>query len=163
MRYGLYSLFVPAQVVGANLVYMDLFNGSDRDITVSSLKAIKNGVTAVSGVVAVELFLTRTSAVGTGGTANTEEGTSLTACTITKLQQRALPSGVTARLTPTGGATAGAVICSRQLFPEETTGVNYDGLEFIDSLLEVPEGTGIRIVQGSTASVGGVGFSCVFY
>ncbi len=163
MRYGLYSLFVPAQVVGANLVYFDLYNGSDRDIVVSSLKAIKNGVSAVTGVVAVELFLTRTSAVGTGGTVNTEEGTSLTACTITKLQQRALPSGVTARLTPTGGATAGAVICSRQLFPEETTGVNYEGLEFIDSLLEVPEGTGIRVVQGSTASVGGVGYQVVFY
>jgi hypothetical protein len=163
LRYGQYSLFVPSQAVGASLVYFDLWNGSDRDITLSSLKAIKDGVTAVSGVISVQLFLTRTSAVGTGGTANTEEGTSLTACTITKIQQRALPSGITARLTPTGGATAGAVICERHLFPEETTGVNYEGLEFLDALVTVATGTGVRVVQGGTASVGKIGFGVVFY
>ncbi len=162
-RHGVWTLFVPAQVVGASLVYWDLWNGSDQDITVSSVVAMKNGVTAVSGVVAVDLFLTRTSAVGTGGTVNTEEGTSLTACTITKLQQRAVPSGITARLTPTGGATAGAVISERQIFPEETNAANYEGLEFLPSMITVPIGTGLRVVQGATASVGGVGFSVQFY
>lgn len=163
MRYGLWNLYVPSQVAGANLVYFDLWNGSDRNITLSSLVAVKETAVAVSGLVAVRMFLTRTSAVGTGGTANTEEGTSLTACTITKLQQRALPSGVTARLTPTGGATAGAVVCERDLFPEETNAANYEPLQFLDTLLTIPEGTGIRVVQGSVASVGNIGFNAAFY
>ena len=163
LRYGLWQLFVPAQAVGSSVVYFDLWNGSDRSVTVSSVRAIKDGKTAVSGVVSVEMFLTRTSAVGTGGTANTEEGTSLTACTITKLQQRALPDGITARLTPTGGATAGAVLVTRHLFTEETTAANYEPLEFLPALLTVGAGTGIRVVQGGTASVGNIAFGVTFY
>jgi hypothetical protein len=163
LRYGLWSLFVPSQAVGANLVFWDLWNGGERPITVSSLMAIKDGVTAVSGVISVQLFLTRTTAVGTGGTEDTNDGTSLTACTISKLQQKALPADISARLTPTGGATAGAVICERHLFSEETNATNYEGLEFLPSLLVVPEGTGIRIVQGATASVGKIGFQGTFY
>lgn len=164
LRYGLWQLFVPSQVAGANLVYFDLWNGSDRDITVSSLTAVKETAVAVTGLVAVRLFLTRTSAVGTGGTPNTEDGSSLTACTITKLQLRAVPDGITARLTPTGGATAGAVICERDVMPEELgNSANYEPLEFLPSLLTVATGTGIRVVQGSVASVGNIGFGCVFY
>jgi len=163
MRVGYWSLFVPIQAVGSAKVYFDLFNGSDRDITVSGLKAIKDGTTAVTGTIAVQLFLTRTSAVGTGGTANTEDGTATTACTISKVQSRAVPDGITARLTPTGGATAGAVICERQVFTEETSPTNYEGQEFIDAPLLVPQGTGIRVVQGSDASVGKVGFQALFY
>ena len=163
IRTGHWSLFVPSQAVGASKVFFDLWNGSDRDIFASSVKAIKDGSVAVSGVVAVQLFLTRTSAVGTGGTANTEQGTSLTACTISNLQSRAIPEGVTARLTPSGGATAGAVICERQLFSEETNAANYLGLEFLDAPLLIGEGTGIRIVQGGVASVGNVGFQVLFY
>jgi hypothetical protein len=162
-RVGYWSLFVPQQAVGANLTFFDLWNGSDRDITASSVKAIKDGVTAVTGLVAVALFLTRTSSLGTGGTANTEEGTSLTACTISKVQSLALPDGITARLTPTGGATAGAVIAGRRIFPEETNAANYEGLEFLDAPLLIGQGTGIRIVQGSTASVGNIGFQALFY
>ena len=162
-RYGLYTLFVPSQAVDASKVYFDLFNGSERNLTVSSVKAIKDGSSAVTGALAVHLLLTRTTAVGTGGTAATEEGASLTAATITKLEQRALPDGVDARLAPTGGATAGAVVAQRQLFPEETTGVNYEGLEFLEGKLTVPPGTGIRVVQGLVASVGNVGFGVTFY
>jgi hypothetical protein len=163
LRHSLWNLYVPSQVAGANLVFWDMFNGSSRDITVSSLVAVKEAAVAVSGLVAVRMFLTRTSAVGTGGTANTTEGTSLTACTITRIQQDALPTGITARLTPTGGATAGAVICERDLFPEETNAANYEPLQFLDTLLTVPEGTGIRVVQGSVASVGNIGFQVLFY
>lgn len=162
-RYGLWSLFVPSQTSGANLVYFDLYNGSARNITLSSLVAIKDTAVAVSGLVSVQMFLTRTTAVGTGGTEDTNDGTSLTACTISKLQQRTLPSDISARLTPSGGATAGAVICERHVYPEETIGANYEPLEFLPSFLVIPEGTGIRVVQGSVASVGKIGFQAVLY
>jgi len=164
VRYGLWSLFVPSQAVGANLVYMDLYNGSERPITLSSLVAIKDTAVAVTGLVSVQLFLTRTSAVGTGGTASTSDGAGLTVCTISRLQQQALPSGISARLTPTGGATAGAVIAERHIMPEELgNSANYEPLEFLSSLLVIPEGTGIRVVQGAVASVGKVGFGGTFY
>lgn len=163
MRYGLYKLFVPSQAVGAAKVFFDLYNGSERDLTVSGVEAIKDGSQAVTGTLAAQLFLTRTSAVGTGGTAATEEGTSLTAATITKLDSRALPEGVSARLAPSGGATAGAVVAERQVFTEETNAADYEPVEFLDSLLVVPPGTGIRIVQGSVASVGNLGFGVTFY
>lgn len=162
-RFGLYTLFVPPQTVGAGMVFFDLYNGSDRTIKVSSVVAIKDGSVALTGTVAADLFLTRTSAVGTGGTAATEEGTSLVAATITKLQSRALPDGVVGMLAPTGGATAGAVIAQRQVFTEETNAANYDPLEFLEGVLDVLTGTGIRVVQGSVASAGKVGFGITFY
>lgn len=163
MRYGLYRLFVQSQAVGASKVFFDVYNGSERAITVSSVEAIKDGSVAVTGTLAVQLFLTRTSAVGTGGTTATEEGTSLTAATITKLDTRALPDGVTARSAPSGGATAGAVVSERQVFTEETAAVSYDPREFLRSPLVVQPGTGIRVVQGGVASVGNIGFGVVFY
>jgi hypothetical protein len=163
MRTGYWSLFVPSQAVGASKVFFDLWNGSERAITVSSLKAIKDGSVAITGTLAVKLHLTRTSAEGSGGTAATADGTSLTAATISKLQRYALPDGITARLTPSGGATAGAVICERQVFAEETTGVNYEPVEFLPSGLIVPEGTGIRVVQGAIAATGNIGFNAVFF
>lgn len=162
MVHALWSLFVPSQTSSANLVYMDLWNGADRDITVSSFMAIKDAAVAVSGLVTARLLLTRTSAVGTGGTAATSEGTDIAAATITRVQQYALPTGITARLTPSGGATAGAIICERHIYPEETQGTQGPE-EFVHALLTVPEGTGLRIVQGTVASVGKVGFQCLFY
>lgn len=163
LRYGLWQLYVPSQVSGANLVYWDLWNGSDRPITVSSVVAVKEAAVAVTGAVAVRLFLTRTAAIGTGGTVNTEGGSSLTAATIIKLQQRTWLDGVTARLTPTGGADAGGVVSERNVFPEETNAANYQPLQFLETLLVVPEGSGIRMVQGSVASVGNIGFQVAFY
>src|SRR5689334_9210757 len=99
----LFRLFVPQQAVGASLVYFDLFNatGSASRIKLLSVQEIVSGSTAVTGVVAVDLYLTRTTAIGTGGTAATSEGTSLTACTFSAMDHsQALPGGITARLTP---------------------------------------------------------------
>lgn len=162
-RVGYWSLFVPAQAVGASKVFFDIYNGSSRAITVSSVKAIKDGSQAVTGTLAAQLFLTRTTAVGSGGTSATEEGTSTTAPAITKLQTFALPEGVAARSAPSGGATAGAVICERQVFTEETNAADYEPAEFLSSVLVVPAGTGIRVVQGTVASVGNIGFEVTFY
>lgn len=163
-RFGLWKLVVPPVAVGTSQVFWDLYNGSDRVLTISSVKAIKDGSVAVSGVVGIDMFLTRTTAVGTGGTEATEDGTSLTAATISKLEQTALPDDVSARSDPSGGATAGAVLAQRQIMPEETNAANYEGLEFVEGLIVVPVGTGLRVVQSaSVASVGSVGFEVTFY
>ena len=170
---AIYKLFVPLQAVGANLVYFDLFNVADNGayMQVLSVVPVVSGATAVTGVVSVDLFLTRTSAVGTGGTAATIEGTSLTAATFSAFDnnQPLRAASVSARLTPTGGATAGAVISSRSVFTEETNSGSYNQIsDMVRGLypdlpgLVVAGGTGIRVVQGSVASVGNIGFDVFF-
>lgn len=170
-----YRLFVPAQAVGASKVFFDLFNatGSGKSMRVLSLVPIVSGAVAVTGVVAVDLFLTRTTSVGTGGTAATAEGSSLTAATISKVDpaDAALPAQVTARAAPAGGAAAGAVLAQESLFTEETNAGTYLATlcDFIRRIggpaappLVVPENSGLRIIQGGAASVGNIGFDVLF-
>jgi hypothetical protein len=164
----LYKLFVPLQAVGANLVYFDLFNvgGVGYDMELLSVKPVVSGATAVTGVVGVDLFLTRTTAVGTGGTAATAEGTSLTAATFAAVDnsQPVNLNVVSARLTPTGGATAGAALSWASVFAEETASGTYT--ESADLTGGIPhvitKATGIRVVQGPVASVGNIGFNVLF-
>lgn len=170
---AIYKLFVPPQAVGANLVYLDFFNPGSvgTDVQLLSVIPIVQGSTAVVGAVGVDLYLTRTTAVGTGGTVATFEGTSLTAATICALDsdQPLAASLISARLTPTGGATAGAVIAHRAVFTEETNGGTYNQVtDMVRALsdtipgLVIKAGTGIRVVQGSVASVGNIGFDIFF-
>lgn len=169
-----YRLFMPFQAVGANLVYWDMFNRSDTgvDLLVNAVIPVVSGATAVTGVLGVDLFLTKTTAVGTTGTAATDEGTSLTAATFTNMTGAGgnRPGGVTARLTPGGGATAGAVVSWTSVFTEETSDATYvaQNTNLVRRLGEdcgpliVPPNTGIRVVQGSVASVGNIGFDILF-
>lgn len=171
LDYPGYILFVPAGAVGANKVYFDLWNGlADGRLEISSLKAIKDGSVAVTGTLAVNLFATRTTAKGTGGTAATEDGTALTAATFCKLDP-ALPdifddgtgAYVSARLAPSGGAAGGAVLGFGGIFTEETSPVNYEGgLELLPAPVMVDESTGIRVVQDAVASVGNIAFLVLF-
>jgi len=160
-----YRLFVPKQAVGANLVYFDLFNNSKDVVVVRYVQSVMSGAVAVVGTLGVDLFLTRTSAVGTGGTAATYEGTSLTACTISAANGKSQPCAatITARLTPTGGATADGVLAWTCLFTEETSSAAYSQpyLTQNDEII-LPNGTGIRVVQGAVASVGNIGFNVGF-
>lgn len=168
-----YRLYVPSQAVGANKVYMDLFNATGSGVKIRILSAVcyVDNDTAVSGTLGVELALTRTTAVGTGGTAATADGTSLTAATISKFDttNASLPAGVTARSAPTGGATAGAYLGSRWVFTEETSapsGIQGSmGAEFLRTdgvRLVVRENEGVRVVQGTVASVGNVSVEITF-
>lgn len=169
---GACTAFYPAVAVGSNKVYLDLFNatGSGKVIKLKSIRAIKDGSVAITGVLSVKLFLTRTTAVGTGGTAAVENGTSLTVPAISEhnTASAALPTQITSRAVPTGGATAGAVICERHMFSEETNASTYDRVEFLTpeavdlEPVQVRENEGIRIVQGAIASVGNIGFSITF-
>lgn len=162
----LYKLFVPLQAAGAGTVYFDLFHTSTSQYLMDliSVKPIVSGATAVTGAVSVDLFLTRTSAVGTGGTAATKEGTGLTTCTISAYDcdQPVDLTQLSARLTPTGGATAGAVLAQRPVFTEETNAGSYTQIEMVDAPIPVKLGSGIRVVQGSVASVGNTGFDVLF-
>ena len=163
-----YSLFIPKQAVGADLVYLDLFSATtaEVDLYLTSMRVIVSGAVAVTGVVGVDLHLTRTTAVGTGGTAATNEGTDKSAATFTALDgQNLLPGGVTARLTPTGGGTAGALLAYASVFTEEANaGAYVQPVEFVHGVpfYKIPRGTGIRVVQGAVASVGNIGFEAIF-
>ena len=165
-----YKLFVPAQAVGANLVYFDLFN-VNAGMKLQALRPIVSGAVAVTGLVGVDLFLTRTTSVGTGGTAATSEGTSLTAMTISSMDGTQLidMSSCNARLTPSGGATAGAVIDWCSVSTEETGAGTYTpsmdmvrGRHATNPDMLIPSRTGIRVVQSSVASVGNIGFVVFF-
>lgn len=166
-----YKLFVPLAAAGANKVYFDLWNGSDKTIEVASVVPIASGAVAVVGVLSVDLFLTRTTAVGTAGTGATLEGTSLTAATFVRMDTDAPPlrDGISARFTPGGGATAGAVLGFNSIFTEETALPTYFKSNMVEaaqpglnSVLTVRPGTGIRVVQGAVASVGNIGFDVLF-
>lgn len=166
-----YKLFVPTTAAGANKVYFDLWNGSDKAIEVASVVPIASGAVAVVGTLAVDLFLTRTTAIGTGGIGATLEGTVLTAATFTRLDSDGPPlrSGISARFTPAGGATAGAVIGFNSIFTEETALPTYFRSNMVEaaqpginSVLTIRPGTGIRVVQGAVASVGNIGFDVLF-
>lgn len=168
---SIYRLHVPFGSAGANKVYFDLFNaaGSACDLDILSVLPVVSGANAVSGVVAVDLALTRTSAVGTTGTAATQNGTDLTAATFSPHSAgQVLNANITARLAPGGGATAGAILAYRSVFTEETSaGAYVPAADMVQSVPGIPpvvvaQGTGIRVVQGSVASVGTVGFDVTF-
>lgn len=171
-----YRLFIPAAAVGANKVFFDLFNatGSGKTLKILSVMPVVSGAVAVTGAVAVDLFLTRTSAVGTGGTVAAAENPALTVTpSLSKMNpaDAALPAGVTARIGPAGGATPGAVISFDSLFTEETNAGTYLSslcdlvarlLGGYSTPLYVPENSGIRVLQGAVASVGNIGFDVIF-
>ena len=168
-----YRLIIPSQAVGANKVFCDIFNATGSGVSMKVLSAFcyVDNDTAVTGTLGVEVALTRTSAVGTGGTAATNDSTSLTAPTIARLDTNyaTLNTSITARSAPTAGATAGALLGTRWVFTEETSApsgiAGTLGAEFIrneGAELWVRENTGLRFVQGAVASVGNVSFEIAF-
>lgn len=171
-----YSWWVPAGAVGASKLYADIFNasGSGKILEVLALYLIPKTDAAVAGVLAVEIGLYRTSAVGTGGTAHTYNGgTTSAAHVITPYDTNnaALPAQVTARTVPTGGATIAALYQAPYAFTEETGPGAHQQQNF--NILEVPpgvvqgshlrlrEGQGLLIKQGTVASVGSMAFRAV--
>lgn len=168
-----YRLIVPSQAVGANKVFCDLFNatGSGKILKILSIYTYTDNDTAVTGTLGVEMALTRTTAVGTGGTAAVNDGTTLTAATIARMDTNdsVVPAQVTARAAPAGGATAGAYLGSRWQFTEETNAASAIagtvGAEFVrndGSKVIVRENSGIRMVQGAVASVGNIAIEINF-
>lgn len=173
-NYAGYRLFIPKQAVGANLIYFDFFNAatSGHDIILASVVPVVSGAADVTGVLGVDLFLNRTTAIGTGGTAAGFNLSAFTSASITGVGAGAapMPAGITARLTPTGGATAGANIGWCSVFTEDTNAGTY--LAALNNLVTmglpdappvtIAQGSGISVVQGAVASVGNIGFNVAF-
>jgi len=169
-----YNWSVPAAVVGASKLYADIFNavGSGKVLEVRGLWAIPKSDVAVVGVVAVEVGLYRTSAVGTGGTAHTYNGgAAATAHVITPWDtvNAALPAQVTARAVPTAGATISALFWAQYLSTEETNAATYIGafanllpVGTMNQRLTFNAGEGLLIKQGTVAGVGSLAFLGLF-
>lgn len=168
-----YHYLIPSQVHvnTANTVHWDLFNADAALVVrVLSILQIPNVTTAVTGIV-FDWLLERSTAVGTGGTAQT--------AWLADSTQTALDADITCRSKPTGGATAGTDLRSYSLSSEETSAATIQiasqgGLELVPPLLDATsdlrgagvvlrQNEGIRCVQ-VTASVAGntgwlIGFS----
>lgn len=169
-----YRLFVPKQAVGASLIYFDFWNatGSGHDILLMSVVPVVSGAVEVTGVLGVDLHLNRTSAIGTGGTAAGFNLSAFTSASIANLASGGapMPQGITARLTPTGGATAGAHLGWCSVFSEETNAGTY--LAALNDLVTmglpdappviIPQNSGVSVVQGGVASVGNIGYNVGF-
>lgn len=168
-----YRVFVPAQAVGVYKVYFDLFNaqGSGRVIRLLSCVPLVSGSVAVTGTLGVDLFLQRTTAVGSGGTTATYDGTAINAMTIAKMDPSNInvPASITGRFTPTT-TTSGSVISWCCVFTEETNASTYLG-HFNDLVrrnqidfqpVVINQGQGIKVIQGPIASVGNIGFDVIF-
>jgi hypothetical protein len=169
---SVYRAFVPKQAAGANAIYFDVFvpTTSQYNLELLSVQPVVSGEVAVTGVVAVDMHLQRTSAVGTGGTAATFGGTAIDAMTFnchsgTQLEKVTNFSG---RLTPTGGATNAGQLGWTSVYSEETNAGTYTpSMDLARPQVDlppiaIPRGTGFRVIQGAVASVGNFGFNVLF-
>lgn len=167
-----YVLWIPGVAVGASKLFFDLFNaaGSGKIIELLGIWAIPKQDVAVTGALGVEVGLYRTSAVGTGGTAATyNTGSALTAANITPKDtaNAALPAQITARTSPTAGATIAAPYWGQYIQTEESP-TSMAALQAFMNLLPIGmeefqsitlnEGQGLLVKQGTVAGVGSIAF-----
>ena len=162
-----YFYMIPSQVhvAAANTVHWDLFNADPALLVrVCSIRQIPNITTAVTGVV-FDWTLQRTTAVGTGGTAQT--------AWLPDLSQPALDADVTCRSKPTGGATAGVTLSNYSLSSEETNTATIQiasqgGLELVPEIIRnlggvshgilLRQNQGLRCVQVTNSAAGNTGW-----
>lgn len=169
-----YVYMIPSQVhvAAANTVHWDFFNADPALLVrVISIKQIPNITTAVTGVV-FDWQLFRTSAVGTGGTAQT--------AWLPDLSQPALDVDITCRSKPTAGATtSGSSLKNYAISSEETTAATIQiasrgGLELITENLTgqrtggiqhgilLRQNQGLKCVQVTNSAAGNTGWEIVF-
>lgn len=160
----------PPIAVGANKLHVDLFNatGSGKVMDIRGIWLIPKLDVAVTGAVAVRIDVYRTSAVGTGGTSASVDSATVDVAggNFTKFDESngAIPSQITARVAPSGGATISRWLFPSNVAPEESnTSMGYltQWQNLIPAFtygqkLVVRENTGILIKQGAVASVGSV-------
>lgn len=160
-----YNIPSTVHVAVANTVMWDLFNAdASLIVRVRSIKQIPNITTAVTGVV-FDWLLERTTAVGTGGTAQT--------AWLADLSATALDADITCRLKPSGGATQSTDLFNYSISSEETNAATIQiatqgGLELVPSMIGVYDGNehgivlrpsqGIRCVQITNSAAGNTGW-----
>jgi hypothetical protein len=162
----IYMFNIPSQVhvAAANTVHWDLFNADAALLVrILSIRQIPNITTAVTGVVK-DWKLARTTAAGTGGTAQT--------AWLADLSQAALDADITCRSKPSGGATEGVILANYSLSSEETNAAaiqiaSQGGLELVPEPLRLsfpPHGIllrqnqGLRCVQVTSSAAGNTGW-----
>lgn len=167
-----YSIPSQVHVAVANTVHWDLFNADPALLVrVVSIKQIPNITTAVTGAV-FDWQLFRTSAVGTGGTAQT--------AWLPDTSQTALDADITCRLKPTGGATtSGSSLKNYAISSEETnTGTiiiaSSGGLELVPQTINgsltggvqhgilLRQNQGLKCVQVTNSAAGNTGWEITF-
>ena len=159
-----YNIVSQVHVAVASTVHWDLFNADAvLLVRVVSVRQIPNITTAVTGVV-FDWKLARTTAVGTGGVAQT--------AWLPDLSQTALDADITCRSKPTGGATEGVILRNYSLSSEETNAgtiiiVSMGGLELIPQAIAPPnnehgillrQNQGLRCVQVTSSAAGNTGW-----
>jgi hypothetical protein len=171
-----YGLITPPITVGADKRLLDIFNasGSGKILDVRGAWLIPKLDAAVTGAVAIRVDMFRTSAVGTGGTAvvNDSATRDVSSGTTWKFDttNAAIPSQITARVAPTGGATADDWLFPNNVAPEEsntsmgylTQWQNLIPQFFYAQKFVIREGQGLLFQQGSVASVGSVSIMVAF-
>lgn len=159
-----YNIASTVHVAVANTVMWDLWNADASIIVrVLSILQIPNVTTAVTGVV-FDWLLERTTAIGTGGTAQTAWPADSA--------QPALDADITCRLKPTGGATQSTDLRNYSISSEETNAATiviaaFGGLEVVPLSLQPPysekgivlrPSEGIRCVQITNSNAGNTGW-----
>lgn len=178
-----YILNTAPVAAGANKVMLDLYNASISDdqnrlIYIHYITIGAQSDVAVTGVVSARFDLFRTNAIGTGGTGMSYNNTDTSGINVASLNANndsliTPPNGrtprITARLAPSGGATASAWLTSAYVFPEETNSatilqqfVNVLPDNFPAQTFSLNPGDGLMIRQGSVLSVNNYFFSILF-
>lgn len=163
-----YSYYIASQVhvAAASTIHWDMFNADATVLVrVLSIKQIPNIVTAVTGV-ATSWTFQRTTAVGTGGSAQT--------AWLPDTSQTALDADITCRSKPTGGATPGTALKGYAVHSEETNAgtmvlASLGGLELIPEALRdsgagilLRQNQGLSVTQTTNSSAGNTGWEIVF-
>lgn len=161
-----YTWFVPSSSSSASKLYADIFNpsGSGKIVEIRGIWCIPKNDTAVAPTVATEIMLLRTSAAGTGGTAYTYNGGTLSTSHVinpwdTASTTTLTTSIVTARASPTAGATISAIYLSNYVYPEETqpaayicSMINMLPVGTVNQRITLNQNEGLLIKNGTAAS-----------
>lgn len=173
-----YSWWLPGVAAGASKLYGDIYNSSASTylVEVRGIWAIPKTDVANAAVVAIEVLLCRTNAIGTSGTTNLyQTGTGSSQHNIAPFDtaNSSAPfsgtSTISARAVPAGGATISTLWWSQYVFPEETNAGTYISAmtnllpnTIMAQRLTLNPGQGLLIKQGTVASSGSMAFlSCL--
>jgi hypothetical protein len=164
-----YDIAEQVHVAAASTIHWDLFNADGSLLVrVLSIRQRPSITTAVTGVVFAWTFQ-RTSAVGTGGAAQTAK--------LADLSQTALSANITCRSKPTGGATPGVALSSYSMHSEETNAgviatATAGGRELVAPII-IPsnyaergillrQNQGLSVTQATNSAAGNTGWQICF-
>lgn len=156
----------------ASKLFADIFNpsGSGRIIEIRGLWAIPRGDVTNAAGVATEVSLFRTSTAGTGGTAYTYNGGTVSNAHVITPWDTAntvalTTSIVTARSQPTAGATITALYWPQYVYMQEDNAATYVAaftnllpVGMMNQRITLNQNEGLLIKQGAVANAGNIGF-----